>query len=171
MPGWVRPAPTCAWNPGPAGAALREPYPPKLEGYDTVHQCSHIPHPSWPTQQPWEVYRTSCIVPIYRREQMILVRLQCARHGRAPSTSDIPRTPWPEELYPHGPCGETEASVSGPGPDEGLQPCSAASQPWLGRQWADRPEHSGSGSKRPPASEAEEQLGAHYRPEKVEVND
>lgn len=69
-----------------------------------------------------------------------------------------------EKLRPH--------SISGPGPEDGAAASQAQFLPtlisvWseqLRRQWADTPQHSGSGSKKLPASETEEQLGASYRP-------
>lgn len=78
-----------------------------------------------------------------------------------------------EKLRPH--------SISGPGPEDGAAASQAQFLPtlisvWseqLRRQWADTPQHSGSGSKRLPASETEEQLRASLWafPEKVEIND
>lgn len=152
------------------------PLPKYLKAMTWLSMCSHIPHPIGPIQQPLEVCRASFIVPIYRsRQQMTLVihilvldmprRLpQVASHRRPGRRGRIPTEQvgkqrlqlslwaWAEEwgcspaLLPRGP---------------GLY------HVWSGqlrRQWAGLPEHSRWRGQRPPTSEAEEQLGAHYRP-------
>lgn len=47
----------------------KNPSPKYLKDMTVFAKCSHIPHPMWPTRQPWRVCRASCIVPIYRQGQ------------------------------------------------------------------------------------------------------
>lgn len=145
------------------------PLPKYLKAMTWLSMCSHIPHPIGPIQQPLEVCRASFIVPVYRSRQQMTLDMprrlpQVASHRRPGRRGRIPTEQVGKQRL--------QLSLWAWAEEWGCSPALPPRGPglhhvWSGqlrRQWAGLPEHSRWRGQRPPTSEAEEQLGAHYRP-------